>query len=344
MKTSFFTKIQSEEEIPIDKKIYKGNWIRRFFRYIEEEKAPYEIYRSSFLVPHFKYKEIKVPVFAIKKGNKYIYTTNGKVFEGKFNRVMSKYCKRKNMANRIFRYLEVPTQKIKVFREVEKLEEYYQNYDFSKKLVIKPTNDNNGNNVFLNIESLEELISYARIILSKYKKTQVEEMIDHNYDFRVLSLGGEFYAAFKRIKANVVGDGKSNIQQLIERKNIGRKNKIEIDEETLKILKRGEVSLEAILEEGKVFYLKDVANFGQGGDFEEVTDRVGKEVKEVVKKVCGFMQISLIGFDFFSEDLSKNLEEGKTLLSEINSIPGLGMICQTREKEFTRDLLESYFK
>ncbi|MBL7340085.1 cyanophycin synthetase, partial [Escherichia coli] len=81
----------------------------------------------------------------------------------------------------------------------------------------------------------------------------------------------------------VLGDGKSTIQELIDRVNQDPRRgeghekvltKIRPDKHTMAILKARDLTLKSVLAEGEELFLKSTANISTGGTATDVTDLV----------------------------------------------------------------------
>ena len=92
-------------------------------------------------------------------------------------------------------------------------------------------------------------------------------------EYRFLVIGEETVAVLHRVPANVIGDGKSTISQLIAQKNLdplrgkGYKTpleKIEIDENMKLFLQQQQITVDTVLPEGKLQYLRENSNIFYG--------------------------------------------------------------------------------
>ena len=88
-----------------------------------------------------------------------------------------------------------------------------------KDIVVKPKSTNFGKGVFIlkNIKSLEEYKSAVEQALSHDSIVLIEEFIPGK-EYRFLVIGDEVAGILHRVPANVVGDGKSTIEQLVNEK------------------------------------------------------------------------------------------------------------------------------
>ena len=135
-------------------------------------------------------------------------------------------------------------------------------------------------------------------------------------EYRFLVIGEETAAVLHRVPANVIGDGKSTISQLIAQKNLdplrgkGYKTpleKIEIDENMKLFLQQQQITVDTVLPEGKLQYLRENSNISTGGDSIDVTDSTPQVFKEIAVKAAKAMGAQICGADIMIEDIQYEL-------------------------------------
>lgn len=147
-------------------------------------------------------------------------------------------------------------------------------------LVLKPTNASLGDGVVTNIrndEAFKKAIEYVRYDLG-YKELVVEQHVEGK-EYRIYVVGDKVIAAYNRVPANIIGDGRHDIEELIELKNRERKKNarlnsclIETDIEILEFIQEAGYAMTSIPEKGEVIYLRQKTNVSSGGDPIDVTD------------------------------------------------------------------------
>ena len=99
----------------------------------------------------------------------------------------------------------------------------------------------------------------------------------------MLVVNNELVAVAKRVPGHVVGDGKSSIEQLIDkvnedpRRGIGHEKvltRLEMDSQALRLIDDAGYTSETVLEPEQKFYLRSTANLSTGGTAIDVTDIV----------------------------------------------------------------------
>ena len=187
----------------------------------------------------------------------------------------------------------VPTPKGFKFEKNEKIEQIIEKFNqegLNYPVVIKPVFGSLGKGVIINIKNKEELknaLIETNNSEDRYNSYVIEEHIEGE-EFRLYVIGDEVVAATKRVPANVVGDGKSTIKELIEEKNKLRKENpylrkklIKIDDSVENFIKNKGLSLESIPEKDELVYLKGPSNIAAGGDPIDATDRISAVAKTV---------------------------------------------------------------
>lgn len=199
--------------------------------------------------------------------------------------------------------------------EIDNVIKKFKDEDFDYPVVVKPIFGSLGKGVITNIQNETELFAALKETKNneEYDEFIIEEHIEGD-EYRVYVVGDEVVAATKRIPAHVVGDGKSTIQQLIDKKNEQRKenpylrNKlIEVDENVESFISSEGLTVDSVPVEGKHVALKGPSNIAAGGDPIDVTDNISNSFKwfsvNVVKSIPGLthtgIDIIVNGEEFF---------------------------------------------
>ncbi len=202
-------------------------------------------------------------------------------------------------------------------------------------IVIKPLDGNHGRGITINITTLEDAQEAYAIAKSESKNRSV--ILERYYkgsDHRVLVVNGKVVAVAQRVPAFVKGDGKSTIEQLVERTNtdpsrgIGHDNvltKITIDRTSIGVLQRQGYNLDTILPNDEIAYLKDTANLSTGGIAIDRTDEIHSENIWIAERAVKLIGLDIGGIDIVTPDISKPLREVDGVIVEINAAPGFRM-------------------
>ena len=205
--------------------------------------------------------------------------------------------------------------------------------DIGFPLVFKPLDGNHGKGASINLKTLEECKA-AFDHAKKYSRRIIVEKFITGYDFRVLVINHRFIAAALREPAHVIGDGKSTIQQLIDKENkdprrgYGHENvltEISIDRETLEQLAKSKYNLETVLKKDELCYLKGTANLSTGGTSTDVTDIMHPNNIFICERISRVIGLDICGIDIMAKNLSEPLGVTGGVVLEVNAAPGFRM-------------------
>jgi len=262
-----------------------------------------------------------------------------------------KICVDKHLTKSYLTEGDVPTPEGETFDE--------KNYDediieYSKVLgypvVIKPTDGTGGNGVIANIKNEEEFrkaLTYVKYDLN-YSKLIVEKFFQGE-DYRLYVIGEKVIGAFKKIPANVIGDGKNSIRHLLKVKNQERNSTpalyrrlIKIDKELHNILRSKGYTLDSIPKKGERIFLKTKNNVSAGGDSVDVTDELTGEIKDIAIRssnaIPGLVQCGV--------DIMVNKEENTGVVLEVNSRPHITAHLypwEGKARDIPKAIIDYYF-
>ncbi len=183
----------------------------------------------------------------------------------------------------------------------------------SGPLVVKPVTSNFG----LGITSLEthasqeEYIEAVQTAFTYADRILVEEWIE-GQEYRFFVLGGECAAVCKRIAANVIGDGKSSIGQLVEAANQDPRRgcahatpleKIQLGEVERKILQAQGLRPESIISKEQQIFLRMNSNVSTGGESIECTEEMPDCWKKLAVKAARCLKAQICGVDMILPSL-----------------------------------------
>jgi GNAT-family acetyltransferase (TIGR03103 family) len=191
-------------------------------------------------------------------------------------------------------------------------------------LVVKPARGEQGRGVAVDLDtmgSVQKAIEIARA----HCETVLVESFHRGEDLRLIVIGFKLVAAAVRRPAEVVGDGRSTVRQLIERQSrrraaaTGGESKIPLDAETERCVAKAGFSLDAVPPEGVAFAVRKAANLHTGGTIHDVTGLVHPRLVEAAVAVARAIDIPVVGVDF----IVKNPTEPDYVFIEANERPGL---------------------
>ncbi|MGI5901427.1 MAG: cyanophycin synthetase [Desulfitobacteriia bacterium] len=237
----------------------------------------------------------------------------------------------KQLARKILAEAGIPVPYGKTVRTEKEVLQAFRG--IGRSCVIKPCRGNQGKGVSLDLNNESDVLTAFRLALTYDSRVIVEEYISGN-NYRLLVVGDKLVAAAKRIPPLVVGDGKSCIQELIEKENKnpwrgeGHENyltKITPDSIVIMDLHRQGLTLASVPRKGERIILRKSANLSTGATAEDVTDFVHPDNRELAIYSAKNLGLDIAGVDMIMEDISRSykLQEGRII--EINVSPGLRM-------------------
>lgn len=156
--------------------------------------------------------------FKLCKNNKITYIYDN-IFENN-NSALYKILKDKSAVFEILNNNKIPCIEHFYFHSSEK-EKFKANSPILlknyKKLVLKQNEGMSGNYVFL-IDNEEALTKKSELIFNKFNSLAVSPFYDIKHEFRVVVLNDNVELVFDKIRPFVVGDGKTNIEELAKNK------------------------------------------------------------------------------------------------------------------------------
>lgn len=217
-------------------------------------------------------------------------------------------------------------------------------------IVLKPSNGKMGRGVIANITDASEL-EKALITVREdlgYKSVIAEEYIPGE-EYRIYVIDGKVIAAMNRIPANVVGNGKNTIKELISMKNklkreiaSVRGRAIKIDEEVIRNIKKYNYTLNSIPKENEEVLLRKNSNISSGGDPVDVTDDLSDSLKDVAIKAVD----AIPGLIECGVDLIVDSRNGVGKVIELNTSVGLAghlFPFQGKARDIPKAIIDYYF-
>lgn len=243
----------------------------------------------------------------------------------------------KNVTNQILEAggLRVPAGE--AFTSAEAAIEAYPKFEKIKS-VIKPTTTNHG--IAVSFAAAGDKKAYVKAVHEAFKfgaTILVEEFINGE-EYRFLVIDDKTRSIVKRIPANVVGDGKHTIKELIEAKNADPKYYKYFNTYTIKMsdveaehLNSQNLTFQSIPEKNKRIFLRTNSNVGTGGDPIECLDSIDSSYKHLAEDAALVVKAKICGVDMMIKNPkekahgnSKNSPANYGII-EINYNPALQM-------------------
>ncbi|MDI9819237.1 MULTISPECIES: UDP-N-acetylmuramyl peptide synthase [unclassified Legionella] len=251
-----------------------------------------------------------------------------------FNNAMS-ICiaKNKYLLNKLLERSGFPVPKAVAIKKADldehALEERIQPIHFP--VVVKPMKDTHGGkDVLCNIKDMKSLNAYLKGAFKKYPFMQVEEFHQDLKEYRVLVFHERIIGVVERFAAKVIGDGKSSIRQLIERRNQHRMQEtlltlspLEFDEECRQALEEQGLSMDSIPHPAQIIPLGYTVNAAHGGDLYSHGRSIHPHNADYLRRAARLAGLELVGFDVLCEDIRQSFNKTKWLIIEANFGPDI---------------------
>ncbi len=200
-------------------------------------------------------------------------------------------------------------------------------------VITKPLDGNHGKGVTTNLRNWEDAVAGMNAA-KKYSRAVICEKYITGRDHRVLVINYKFVAAALRTPAAVVGDGKSSIQQLIDKVNTDPRRgyghekvltAIKVDDQTENILVKKGYTLDTVLQKDEELWLKPTANLSTGGTATDVTDLIHPSNIFMCERIARIIGLDICGIDIMADNLTQPITENGGAILEVNAAPGFRM-------------------
>ncbi|MEA4845771.1 MAG: cyanophycin synthetase [Clostridiaceae bacterium] len=246
----------------------------------------------------------------------------------------------------------IPVPAGKVFNNEQEALEYCEKIGYP--VVVKPNFGSHGKGVSINLKNPQEVLEAYKIAREYEDTVLVEKYIKGSY-YRVLVVGDKVVAASHRISAHVIGDGTSNLRELIREENSNPMRgeghekpltKINIDKVVEQYLKKRSMTLDYVPDEGEIVYLRENDNLSTGGTAIDVTDEIHEQNRKLIAQAARIVGLDVAGVDISAVDISKPMIETGGAIIEINAAPGIRMHhypCQGTPRNVAGEIVDMLF-
>jgi GNAT-family acetyltransferase (TIGR03103 family) len=192
------------------------------------------------------------------------------------------------------------------------------------ELVVKPARGEQGRGITVGVRDEAALAKAVDLALQFCPDVLVEECVPGD-DLRVVVIDHRVVAAAVRRPAEVVGDGRSTVADLVratsrrrERATDGESS-IPLDEMTAEVVAAAGRAMDDVLPAGERLRVRRTANLHTGGTIEDVTDRLHPELADAAVRASRAIGIPVTGLDFLVPDV----DGPEHVFVEANERPGL---------------------
>lgn len=274
----------------------------------------------------------------LKKGNVHKKLVNGNFYLN--TKISSELAKDKYSTYELLRYYDLPIiEHAVLFNEkmmpnVESINGDYEILKNTKKQVIKANDSLQGKDVYVSEIENEKRQIVKEIFEKEIPAVVVCPYLEVEYEYRAIFLAGEIIYLYKKQKPFVVGDGKSNIRELIEKQ--------------LKYLEEPDSNLDfqKILNQDEKVMVGWKHNLSNGAIplFVDENDVYAEKIKTIAKKAG-----NVLGLTFASVDVVVTKDKEISIM-EVNSKVCIKKFCELMPngyeigKEIYRKVIDKIFE
>jgi glutamate--cysteine ligase len=177
----------------------------------------------------------------------------------------------------------------------------------SGRWVVKPKTTNFGIGITLLPESAPQ--SYFEAAFRdafRHDTTVVVEEFIEGPEYRFLVIDDEVEAVLNRVPANVIGDGKNTIRELVDIKNEDPRRgkgyrtpleRIELGDVELDVLRTAGMGVDSVPDQNVQVFLRENSNISTGGDSIDQTDEMDERYKKVAVNAARAAGARICGVD-----------------------------------------------
>jgi cyanophycin synthetase len=255
---------------------------------------------------------------------------NGKLIHYKKsmnNTASAMICDKKNLASEILLKNNIPAPNYIIWNFNKNTTLNINSISKLKKpLVVKPINGSQGKHVYMNNNTSIDVINS----INKIRKTGITDIIIEEQikgkSYRVLMFRGELIGVLERTPAYVVGDGKTNLRNLIASYNTNQisKNKSPTSIIAINYIREQGYTMSSIIPKGIEVILSLNINSHNGAGLKNVhISNVHKDNITMFKKICKVTNITVVGIDYISNDIGIPYYKNGGGINELNSGPAI---------------------
>ena len=191
-------------------------------------------------------------------------------------------------------------------------------------VVVKPARGEQGRGITVGVRDDDALERAVAVALEFCPDVLVEELVDGD-DLRVVVIDRQVVAAAVRRAAEVLGDGRHTVRELVEstsrrrERATGGESRIPLDETTEQVVADAGYAMDDVPPNGERIRVRRTANLHTGGTIQDVTARLNPAIADAAVRAATALAIPVTGVDLLVPDV----EGTDYVFIEANERPGL---------------------
>ncbi|HEX8324925.1 MAG TPA: N-acetylglutaminylglutamine synthetase [Tepidisphaeraceae bacterium] len=192
------------------------------------------------------------------------------------------------------------------------------------RVVVKPARGEQGRGISVDLRTPQEVDVAVECARRECNDVVLEQFCE-GADLRIVVIGFKVVAAAIRKPAQVIGDGRHTVSELIEQHSrrrmvaTGGESRVPMDAETERCVRAGGYAMESVLPEGEVLRVRRAANLHTGGTIHDVTAELHPHLAAAAERAARVLDIPVTGLDF----LVPRVDGTEYVIVEANERPGL---------------------
>ncbi|MFJ5295379.1 N-acetylglutaminylglutamine synthetase [Pseudomonas sp. NPDC088368] len=208
-------------------------------------------------------------------------------------------CQDKRLTNKVLKAagLELPVQQL-----AGNADDNLAFLDEHERIVVKPVDGEQGQGVAVDLRTIEDVQAAVERARQFDSRVLLESFHD-GFDLRIVVIGFDVVAAAIRRPAEIMGDGRHTIGQLIEAQSrrraaaTGGESKIPMDDETRRTVEDAGFTFDSVLPADQRLAVRRTANLHTGGCLEDVTAILHPVLKDAAIRAARALDIPVVGLD-----------------------------------------------
>ncbi len=195
--------------------------------------------------------------------------------------------------------------------------------EFGTSVVVKPRSGSRGRHTTVCIKTEEELTNGFRVAKQLCRYVSVEQYLEGPV-CRATLVRGQLVGFFKAEAPSVVGDGVASIDELINRKNAAKPDRVQdivLTHEHRQFLFRQGLSEESVLPEGHRIKLTHRTGRLFGGATREMLGREHTKLRAHLERAARELGVGIVGFDLIIPDPKSDPDAQEWGIIEANTLP-----------------------
>jgi cyanophycin synthetase len=209
-------------------------------------------------------------------------------------------------------------------------------------LVAKPMMGSLGIDVETDIYDFKSLQVIVRYLSTKYNNIQIEEQVSGN-SYRILIFNGNIIDIVERSKAYVIGNGHSNVIQLLNKLNETKKDAHKIKHVSRRYINKQGYNLDNVIPRDKKLYISNIINLHNGAILNKVDlNKVPEINKKLFIYAAKILNVKMTGLDFLSDNIYIPYYKNNGKILESNPTPDIGIHFNSlKKKDFYKKILDN---